>query len=116
MQGNYRYPLVNLHLKYQAVAVIFLAQFHLIDLSIGEQAMIVLMATMSSIGSAAVPSGGLVMLMIVLTYVGLNPLWIAIILPVDRILDMCRTVVNVTGDASVTTIIAASENELKQKG
>lgn len=101
---------------YQAVAVIFLAQFHLIDLSIGEQAMIVLMATMSSIGSAAVPSGGLVMLMIVLTYVGLNPLWIAIILPVDRILDMCRTVVNVTGDASVTTIIAASENELKQKG
>lgn len=97
---------------YQAVAVIFLAQLHLIDLSVGEQALIVLMATLSSIGSAAVPSGGLVMLMVVLTYVGLNPLWIAIILPVDRLLDMCRTVVNVTGDASVTTVIAASEKGL----
>jgi Na+/H+-dicarboxylate symporter len=53
------------------------------------------------------------MLMMVLMSVGLNPAWIAIILPVDRILDMCRTVVNVTGDASVTTIIAASEDELK---
>lgn len=98
---------------YQAVAVIFIAQIHLIDLSLGEQAMIVMTATLASIGSAAVPSGGLVMLMMVLMSVGLNPAWIAIILPVDRILDMCRTVVNVTGDASVTTIIAASEDELK---
>jgi len=100
---------------YQAVAVIFIAQIHLIDLSLGEQAMIVMTATLASIGSAAVPSGGLVMLMMVLMSVGLNPAWIAIILPVDRILDMCRTVVNVTGDASVTTIIAASENELKKE-
>lgn len=99
---------------YQAVAVIFLAQIHMIDLSLTEQLIIVMTATLASIGSAAVPSAGLVMLMMVLTSVGLNPAWIAIIIPVDRILDMCRTVVNVTGDATVTTIIASSENELKE--
>lgn len=97
---------------YQAIAVIFLAQLHMVDLSIGQQLTIVLTATLASIGSAAVPSAGLVMLIIVLQSVGLNPLWIAIIFPVDRILDMCRTVVNVTGDATVSTIIAKSENEL----
>jgi Na+/H+-dicarboxylate symporter len=57
----------------------------------------------------------LVMLIIVLQSVGLNPLWIAIIFPVDRILDMCRTVVNVTGDATVSTVIAKSENELNYR-
>ncbi|MCG8576460.1 MAG: dicarboxylate/amino acid:cation symporter [Flavobacteriales bacterium] len=98
---------------YQAVAVVFLAQLHMIDLTLGEQAIIVMTATLGSIGAAAVPSGGIVMLMIVLSSVGLNPAWIAIILPVDRILDMCRTVVNVTGDASVATVIAASEGEIK---
>lgn len=97
---------------YQAVAVIFLAQLHMVDLSLAQQATIVFTATLASIGSAAVPSAGLVMLIIVLQSVGLNPLWIAIILPVDRILDMCRTVVNVTGDATVSTVIAKSENEL----
>lgn len=100
---------------YQAVAVIFLAQLHGVDIGLGEQAIIVLTATLASIGSAAVPSAGLFMLMVVLMSVGLNPLWIAIILPVDRILDMCRTVVNVTGDATVSTIIAASEGELKDE-
>ena len=95
---------------YQAVAVLFLAQMHMIDLALTEQLTIVLMATLASIGSAAVPSAGLVMLIIVLQSVGLNPAWIAIIFPVDRILDMCRTVVNVTGDASVATIIARTEN------
>jgi len=98
---------------YQAVAVVFLAQFHMIDLSIGMQLTIILTATLASIGSAAVPSAGLIMLIIVLESVGLNPAWIAIIFPVDRILDMCRTVVNVTGDAAVSTIIAVSENELE---
>lgn len=97
---------------YQAVAVIFLAQIHLIDLSFGAQALIVLTATLASIGSAAVPSAGLLMLMVVLSSVGLNPAWIAIIIPVDRLLDMCRTVVNVTGDTAVCTVIASSENEL----
>ena len=95
---------------YQAVAVVFLAQFHMVDLDFAQQATIVLTATLASIGSAAVPSAGIIMLIIVLESVGLNPAWIAIIFPIDRILDMCRTVVNVTGDIAVTTAIAASEN------
>jgi Na+/H+-dicarboxylate symporter len=97
---------------YQGVAVVFLAQFHMIDLTLVQQITIVLTATLASIGSAAVPSAGLIMLIIVLESVGLNPAWIAIIFPVDRILDMCRTVVNVTGDAAVTTVIASTENRL----
>lgn len=97
---------------YQAVAVVFLAQLHMIDLTLGQQLTIVLTATLASIGSAAVPSAGLVMLIIVLESVGLNPAWIAIIFPVDRILDMFRTVVNVTGDATVCTIIAKGEGML----
>jgi Na+/H+-dicarboxylate symporter len=97
---------------YQAVAVVFLAQFHAVDLSLAQQLTIITTATLASIGSAAVPSAGLVMLIIVLESVGLNPAWIAIIFPIDRILDMCRTVINVTGDATVSTLIAASENEL----
>lgn len=97
---------------YQAVAVVFLAQLHMIDLTLGQQLTIVLTATLASIGSAAVPSAGLVMLIIVLESVGLNPAWIAIIFPVDRILDMFRTVVNVTGDATVCSIIAKGEGML----
>lgn len=97
---------------YQAVAVVFLAQMHMIDLTLAQQLTIVLTATLASIGSAAVPSAGLVMLIIVLQSVGLNPAWIGIILPVDRILDMCRTVVNVTGDATVSTVIAKGEGLL----
>ncbi|MEQ8469629.1 MAG: dicarboxylate/amino acid:cation symporter [Marinoscillum sp.] len=99
---------------YQAVAVVFLAQMHLVDLTLGQQLTIVLTASLASIGAAAVPSAGLVMMIIVLQSVGLNPAWIAIIFPVDRILDMCRTVVNVTGDATVATLIASSEGELRQ--
>ncbi len=97
---------------YQAIAVVFLAQMHMIDLTIGQQLIVVITATLASIGSAAVPSAGLVMLIIVLDSVGLNPAWIAIIFPVDRILDMFRTVVNVTGDATVSTIIADGEGML----
>ncbi|GGW64054.1 Na+/H+-dicarboxylate symporter [Winogradskyella epiphytica] len=100
---------------YQAIAVVFLAQMHMIDLTIGQQITVVLTATLASIGSAAVPSAGLVMLIIVLSSVGLNPAWIAIIFPVDRILDMFRTVVNVTGDATVCSIIADGENLLDYK-
>lgn len=99
----------------QAVAVIFLAQLHMVDLSVAQQLTIVLTATLASIGSAAVPSAGLVMLIIVLQSVGLNPAWIAIIFPVDRILDMCRTVVNVSGDATVATLIASSEGEISEQ-
>jgi Na+/H+-dicarboxylate symporter len=98
---------------YQGVAVVFLAQFHMIDLSLMQQLTIILTATLASIGSAAIPSAGLIMMIVVLQSVGLNPAWIAIIFPVDRFLDMCRTVVNVTGDASVASIIAKSEGKLE---
>jgi Na+/H+-dicarboxylate symporter len=94
---------------YQAVAVIFLAQYHDVDLSIMQQLGIVATATLASIGAAAVPGAGLIMLMIVLDSVGLNPIWIAIVLPVDRILDMCRTVINVTSDATVSAVVAKTE-------
>lgn len=96
---------------YQAVAVVFLAQFHMVDLTFMQQLSIVLTATLASIGAAAVPSAGLITLFVVLTSLGLDPAWIAIILPVDRILDMCRTVVNVTGDAACCSIIAHSHGE-----
>ncbi|MCA1745458.1 MAG: dicarboxylate/amino acid:cation symporter, partial [Bacteroidales bacterium] len=91
---------------YQAVAVVFLAQMHMVDLSLAQQLIVVLTTTLASIGAAAIPGAGVVMLMVVLTSVGLNPAWIAIILPVDRILDMVRTMVNVTGDAMVATIVS----------
>jgi Na+/H+-dicarboxylate symporter len=96
---------------YQAVAVVFLAQFHMVDLTFMQQLSIVLTATLASIGAAAVPSAGLITLFVVLTSLGLDPAWIAIILPVDRILDMCRTVVNVTGDAACCSIIAHAQGE-----
>ena len=98
---------------YQAIAVVALAQFHMIDLTMAQQAIIVLTATLASIGAAAIPSAGLVLMIIVLESVGLNPAWIALIFPVDRILDMCRTVVNVTGDGTVSTLVAASEGEIE---
>ena len=98
---------------YQAVAVVFLAQMHGVDLSTTQQLTIVLTATLASIGSAAVPSAGLIMMILVLQSVGLNPAWVAILFPVDRPLDMLRTVVNVTGDATVSTIVAKTEGELR---
>ena len=94
---------------YQAIAVIFLAQYHDVDLSLMQQLGIVLTTTLASIGAAAVPSAGLITLMIVLSSVGLNPMWVVLIFPVDRILDMCRTVINVTSDATVSAVIAKSE-------
>lgn len=96
---------------YQAVAVVALAQFHGIDLSLAQLMTIAGMATLASIGAAAIPSAGLVLLIIVLESVGLNPAWIALILPVDRILDMCRTAANITGDGAVCTVIAKTEGE-----
>ena len=98
---------------YQAVAVISMAQLHMVDLTLSQQLVIIFTATLASIGAAAIPSAGLVLMIIVLESVGLNPAWIAIIFPVDRILDMCRTVVNVTGDATVATLVASTEGELK---
>lgn len=98
---------------YQAVAVISMAQLHMVDLTLTQQLVIIVTASLASIGAAAIPSAGLVLMILVLESVGLNPAWIAIIFPVDRILDMCRTVVNVTGDATVSTIVAESEGELE---
>ena len=94
---------------YQCVAVVFLAQILGIDLSFSNQLLIAFTAVLASIGSAAIPSAGLFMLVVVLGVTPIDPMYIAIILPVDRILDMCRTVVNVTGDATVSSIVASLE-------
>lgn len=98
---------------YQAVAAVFIAQAFGIDLDLTQQLTIVLTATLASIGAAAVPGAGLVMLVIVLGAVGMDPEGVALIFAVDRILDMLRTVVNVTGDATVASVIASSEGQLR---
>jgi Na+/H+-dicarboxylate symporter len=99
---------------YQAVAAVFIAQSFNIDLSITDQLSILVTATLASIGSAAVPGAGLVMLTIVLGLFPQIPVeGIGLVFAVDRILDMCRTTVNVTGDATVAAIVAFSENEIK---
>ena len=97
---------------HQAVSAVFSAQAFGHDLTLGQQLMIVLTATLSSIGAAAVPSAGLIMLVIVLTAIGVEPEGLALIIALDRPLDMCRTIVNITGDATVATLIATSEGEL----
>jgi Na+/H+-dicarboxylate symporter len=98
---------------YQAVAAVFIAQTLGMDLSIGAQLTIVLTAVLASIGTAAVPGAGIIMLVIILEAIGVPSPGIALILGVDRILDMMRTVTNVTGDASVAVAVASSENQLK---
>ena len=99
---------------YQAVAAVFIAQAFGYDLDISQQLTIVLTATLASIGAAAVPGAGMVMLVIVLSAIGIDPEGIALIFAVDRILDMLRTVVNVTGDATVATVVAATEGQIRQ--
>jgi Na+/H+-dicarboxylate symporter len=94
------------------VAAVFLAQVYGMDLTFGQQLTIILTATLASIGSAAVPGAGMVMLVIVLTSVGIPTEGIALIFAVDRPLDMFRTAVNVTGDTSITSIIASQENQI----
>ena len=95
----------------QGVATVFIAQIFAVDLTIGDYLMVVLTATLASIGTAAVPGVGLVMLAMVLQQVGLPVEGIALILGVDRLLDMTRTAVNVTGDCMVSCVVATSENE-----
>tara|TARA_B100001287_G_scaffold22735_1_gene16621 strand:- start:6659 stop:7966 length:1308 start_codon:yes stop_codon:yes gene_type:complete len=98
---------------YQAVAAVFIAQSFNVDLGLTDQLAILLTATLASIGSAAVPGAGLVMLTIVLGLFPAIPIeGIGLVFAVDRILDMCRTTVNVTGDATVAAMVAYSENEL----
>lgn len=101
---------------YQAVAAVFIFQALGLDLTFGDQITIVLTALLASIGSAAVPGAGMVMLVIVLESVGLPPellpIGLALIFAVDRPLDMCRTIVNVTGDAMVSMVVAKSVGKL----
>jgi Na+/H+-dicarboxylate symporter len=97
---------------YQAIAAVFIAQVFGIDLTLLQQLTIVLTATLASIGSPGIPSGSIVMLIIVLNSVGLPVEGLALILGVDRPLDMLRTVANITGDSSVASIVARSEGEL----
>lgn len=96
---------------YQGVAAVFIAQALGMDLSLMNQLMIILTATLASIGSAGVPGAGMVMLVIVLESVGVPAAGLALIIAPDRILDMCRTVVNVTGDSMVSAVMATSEGE-----
>ena len=97
---------------YQAVAAVFIAQAFGIHLTFGDQLTIVLTATLASIGSAAVPSAGMVMLVIVLESIHVPAAGLALIFAIDRPLDMCRTVVNVTGDAAVSMIVAKKIGKL----
>ena len=99
---------------YQGVAAVFIAQVYGLSLTLGDQVTIVLMATLASIGAAGVPGIGVITLAMVLQTLGLPLEGIALILGVDRILDMCRTTVNITGDASAAVVVAATEGELER--
>lgn len=99
---------------YQGVAALFIAQAYGVDLAFGDYITIILTSTLASIGSAGVPGAGLIMLTLVLNSVGLPVEGIAIIAGIDRVLDMARTTINVTGDCMVTVLIAKSENELDE--
>jgi Na+/H+-dicarboxylate symporter len=102
---------------YQAVAAVFIAQALSFDLTLTNQLTIILTALLASIGAAAVPGAGMVMLVIVLESIGFPPdklaIGLALIFAVDRPLDMFRTVVNVTGDATVAVLVAKALNKLK---
>jgi len=99
---------------YQGVAAVFIAQAFGLDLSLSAQLGIIFTATLASIGTAAVPSAGIVMLVIVLAQAGIPEAGLALIFAIDRPLDMCRTVVNVTGDATVSMLVGKSIDKLKE--
>ena len=99
----------------QGVATAFIAQAFNIDLTMGDYLMVIMTATLASIGTAGVPGVGLVMLAMVLNQVGLPLEGIALIMGVDRLLDMIRTAVNITGDSAVTVIVAKSEGALNEE-
>ena len=94
---------------YEGITVLFLAQLAGVDLSLGQQLMVVYLAILGGIGTAGVPSGSIPFIIGILVTIGVNPALIAIILGVDRILDMCRTTLNVTGDITAATYVARSE-------
>ena len=99
----------------QGVATVFIANIYGVDLGLSGFLTVILMATLASIGTAGVPGVGLIMLSMVFTQVGLPIEGIALILGVDRLLDMLRTIVNVSGDGVVSVIVAKSENKLDDK-
>ncbi|WP_300653189.1 dicarboxylate/amino acid:cation symporter [Pseudomonas sp.] len=99
---------------YQGVLALFIAQAFGVDLTAGQYLMIILTATLASIGTAGIPGAGLIMLGLVLSSVGLPLEGVALIAGIDRILDMARTTVNVAGDLMTTTLVGRSENELDQ--
>jgi DAACS family dicarboxylate/amino acid:cation (Na+ or H+) symporter len=94
---------------YEGVTVLFLAQLAGVDLTLGVQLMVVYMAILGGIGTAGVPSGSIPFIIGILAMIGIDPALIAIILGVDRILDMCRTTLNVVGDITAATFVARSE-------
>lgn len=94
---------------YEGVTVLFLAQLSGVDLSLGTQIMIAYLAILGGIGTAGVPSGSIPFIIVILSQIGVNPSLIAIVLGVDRILDMCRTTLNVVGDLTAATYVARSE-------
>jgi Na+/H+-dicarboxylate symporter len=98
----------------QGVATVFIAQVYAVDLSLGDYMMVVLTATLASIGTAGVPGVGLIMLAMVLQQVNLPVEGIALIIGVDRLLDMTRTAVNITGDCMVSCVVAKSEGALDE--
>jgi Na+/H+-dicarboxylate symporter len=99
----------------QGVATVFIAQAFNVDIGLTGYLMVILTATMASIGTAAVPGVGLITLALVLTQVGLPVEGIALIIGVDRLLDMTRTVVNVVGDATVSSVVARSEGQFEDE-
>jgi DAACS family dicarboxylate/amino acid:cation (Na+ or H+) symporter len=101
---------------YEGVTVLFLAQTFGVELALGQQIIVILLSVITAIGAAGVPGGSLPLLMIVLGIVGVAPEAIAIIIGVDRILDMARTTLNVAGDLSATVYVARSEGEIGVRG
>ncbi len=99
----------------QGVATVFIAQLFGMDLTLMDFVTVIVTATLASIGTAGVPGVGLLMLSMVLVQIGLPVEGIAIIIGIDRILDMLRTAINITGDAVCTLIVAKSEGELDEK-
>jgi DAACS family dicarboxylate/amino acid:cation (Na+ or H+) symporter len=94
---------------FEGVTVIFLAQFFGIDLSLGQQIMVMLVCILGGIGTAGVPAGSLPVVALILAMVGIDPQAIALVLGVDRFLDMCRTTLNVVGDLVAAQVISAGE-------
>jgi len=97
---------------FEGVTVLFLAQFFGVELSIGAQVTVLLMCILAGIGTAGVPAGSLPVVAIILAMVGVDPVAIGLVLGVDRLLDMCRTTLNVTGDLAIATMVSRGEGEL----